>query len=142
MKFATAISELERYWFPHTPDSALARVINLLELGSPLLIHRAFERCAPMGCLATQIAWHHPQSTEISEAGIYWLSRIVGLNPGTSEVIRAWDDHGIADWTLRMELLEAFRNEQKRRQQVATAPLLNRPVNESPSTEPVISSRA
>lgn len=119
MDFAPAIAELEQHWFPNTPDSALVRVISLLESGSPLLINRAFERCSAMGCLATQIAWHHPTTNELSEAGIYWLGKIVGLNPGTSQVIRAWDDFGLTNWTLRMELLGAFRNEQKRRQELA-----------------------
>ena len=116
MDFAHAIAELKSHWFPHTPNAALDRIVSLLESGSPLLINRAFERCAPMGCLATQIAWHHPETSDAPEAGITWLAKLVGLNPGTSQVIRAWDDFGMSNWSLRMELLAAFRDEKLRRQ--------------------------
>jgi hypothetical protein len=110
------LNELREKWFPHTTDEGLARVIQLLESGSAFLIHGAFTRAMPMGCLATHIAWHHPETCEFSlDAGIMWLSRVAGLNPATSYVIQAWDHGGTYDWNLRSELLEACREELTRR---------------------------
>lgn len=110
------LNELREKWFPHTTDAGLARIIQLLESGSPFLIHGAFTRAMPMGCLATHIAWHHPQTAEYSmDAGIMWLSRVAGLNPATSYVIQSWDRGGTFDWNLRSELLAACRDEQARR---------------------------
>jgi hypothetical protein len=110
------LNELREKWFPHTTNDGLARVIQLLESGSPFLIHGAFTRAMPMGCLATHIAWHHPETTELSlDAGIMWLSRVAGLNPATSNVIQAWDRGGTHDWNLRSELLSACREELTRR---------------------------
>src|SRR5438309_3554516 len=110
------IRELRSSWLPNITDPGLDRLIDLLEKGSPLLIHGAFTRAVPMGCLATQIAWHHPSTCRwTTEAGIMWLSRVAGLNPATSQVIRAWDAGGTRDWELRSVLLEAFRQERQRR---------------------------
>lgn len=117
MMISPCIQELKDEWLPHVTDSGLDRVIDLLEKGSPLLIHGTFARAVPMGCLATQIAWHHPQTSEWTmEAGIMWLSRVAGLNPATSEVIRAWDANGANDWQLRCDLIGAFKDERERRQ--------------------------
>ncbi|HKB06244.1 MAG TPA: hypothetical protein VKD90_28880, partial [Gemmataceae bacterium] len=102
MHVAPCLKELRDGWFPHTTNAGLDRLIQLLESGSPLLIHGAFTRALPMGCLATHIAWHHPATAELSvDAGIAWLSRVAGLNPATSHVIRAWDCAGRYDWELR-----------------------------------------
>lgn len=110
------LAELRDTWLPHVTDAGLDRVIELLEKSSPLLIHGAFTRAVPMGCLATQIAWHHPTTSRwTTEAGIMWLSRVAGLNPATSQVIRAWDASGMHDWELRASLLDAFRGERARR---------------------------
>ena len=69
-----------------------------------------------MGCLATHIAWHHPETASSTiDAGIYWLSRVAGLNPATSVVIREWDVKGCKNWDLRMDLIEAFDREAQRR---------------------------
>jgi len=126
MHLAPCLKELRDGWFPHTTDAGLDRLIQLLESGSPLLIHGAFTRALPMGCLATHIAWHHPATEELSvDAGIAWLSRVAGLNPATSQVIRAWDCAGRFDWELRSALLSACKEEQERRQadrQVAAEP--------------------
>jgi hypothetical protein len=114
---ATYLQELRLEWFPHVTDTGLNRLIELLEKGSPLLIHGAFTRAVPMGCLATHIAWHHPATCQWTmEAGIMWLSRVAGLNPATSQVIRAWDSTSPLDWQFRQELLIAFREERERRQ--------------------------
>jgi hypothetical protein len=113
------IDELRRDWFPHTTDAGLNRVIELLDRGSPLLIHGAFTRTVPMGCLATQIAWHHPVTSRLNEdAGIWWLTRLAGLNPATSQVLRMWDETHALDWAFRDELLTAFREERLRRRQL------------------------
>src|SRR5262245_49692707 len=121
------LDELREKWFPNTTDEGLARVIQLLESGSPFLIHGAFTRAMPMGCLATHIAWHHPETAEFSlDAGILWLSRVAGLNPATSSVIQAWDRSGVYDWNLRSELLAACREELSRRcerQEAAPTPI-------------------
>ena len=116
MMLAPCMQELRDGWFPHTTDAGLGRLIDLLESGSPLLIHGAFTKALPMGCLATHIAWHHPETADQSQdAGIAWLSRIAGLNPATSLVIRAWDCGGIHDWELRSGLLAECKDERQRR---------------------------
>lgn len=107
------LDELRQEWFPHITDSGLDRLIGLLESGSPLLIHGAFARVMPMGCLATHIAWHHPRTASLDiEAGISWLSKVAGLNPATSKVIRVWDSANRFDLELRHSILEACRVEQ------------------------------
>jgi hypothetical protein len=116
MSLAPCLKELRDGWFPHTTDAGLDRLIQLLESGSPLLIHGAFTRALPMGCLATHIAWHHPATEDLSgDAGIAWLSRVAGLNPATSQVIRAWDCAGRYDWELRSALLTTCKVERERR---------------------------
>ena len=117
MLAAPYLKELREGWFPHTTAGGLDRLIQLLESGSPLLIHGAFTRALPMGCLATHIAWHHPETADLSiDAGIAWLSRVAGLNPATSHVIRAWDCGGQYDWELRSALAAACKEERERRQ--------------------------
>ena len=112
MSFATCVKELREGWFPHTTDSGLKRLIGLLESGSPLLVHGAFTKSLPMGCLATHIAWHHPVTNRMThDAGVIWLSHIAGLNPATSVVIRAWDEGGQSNWDLRNVILDACREE-------------------------------
>jgi hypothetical protein len=120
MQIAPCLNELRDGWFPHTTDAGLDRLIDLLETGNPMLIHGAFTRALPMGCLATHIAWHHPATEGLSiEAGITWLSHVAGLNPATSQVIRAWDCSGQHDWELRWALLGACKDERSRRQEQA-----------------------
>lgn len=112
----SCLEELRDGWFPHTTDSGLNRVIELLERGSPLLVHGTFTKTCPMGCLATHIAWHHPTTEQLyGDAGIIWLSRIAGLNPATSQIIRIWDQGGIHDWDTRAALIEEFKLERERR---------------------------
>src|SRR5262249_59026159 len=112
------VRELRSSWLPHMTDEAVDRLIDLLEKGSPLLIHGSFTRAVPMGCLATHIAWNHPQTCHLTmDAGINWLHRVAGLNPATSEVLRAWDDQGVRDLELCAGLLGELRAEQAQRQQ-------------------------
>jgi hypothetical protein len=107
---------------PHLTDSGLDRLIELLEKNSPLLVHGCFTRTVPMGCLATHAAWHHPETCHLTmEAGINWLTRVAGLNPATSRVIRDWDGHA-GDLDLRAGLLEEFRQERQRRQAPVAEP--------------------
>ena len=111
-----AVTEFRRSWLPYTTDAGLDRLINLLEKASPLLIHGAFTRAVPMGCLATQIAWNHPDTAHLQhEAGVMWLCRVARLNPATSSLILAWDRAGVGDYELRQGLLVACREEQARR---------------------------
>jgi len=110
------LTELNTAWLPNMTDAGLARVIVLLEQGSPLLIHGCFTRAVPMGCLATQVAWNHPRTAHLTlDAGITWLHRVAGLNPATSQVLREWDSRGVHDLDLRADLLAVLRGEQKAR---------------------------
>jgi hypothetical protein len=110
------VAEFRAAWLPHVTDSGLARVTELLAKASPLLIHGTFARAVPMGCLASHIAWNHPQTCQFqSEAGIMWLSRVAKLNPATSAVLLAWDRSGTGDYELCAGLLEACREEAARR---------------------------
>ncbi len=111
-----ATRELQTKWFPHLTDEGLDRLIEMLESDSPLLIHGCFTRATPMGCLATHAGWHHPRTAHLtSEAGIFWLMRVAGLNPATSQVIREWDCRAADAWQVRSELAELFRAEREAR---------------------------
>lgn len=111
MPSPTALAEFAEVWLPHAPDSAVARLAGLLESGSPYLIHGSFARTPPMGCLATQIAWHHPRTRHLGdEAGIVWLTRVAGLNPATSRVLVEWDRPGCHQ-SFRARLLAECRAE-------------------------------
>ena len=106
------LREFETQWLPHVTEPGLNRLIDLLESGSPLLIHGAFTKACAMGCLATHIAWHHPATRNThDDAGVLWLTRVARLNPATSLVILDWDRLGAGDWHLRSRLLEACREE-------------------------------
>jgi hypothetical protein len=110
------LAEFRTAWLPHITDGGLNRIIELLEKASPLLIHGTFTRAVPMGCLASHVAWNHPQTCRFDhDAGIVWLSKVAGLNPATSAVILAWDRYGGGDFQLRTALLEACREEQAAR---------------------------
>jgi hypothetical protein len=118
------VAEFRTAWLPHITDAGLARITELLEKASPMLIHGAFARAVPMGCLASHIAWNHPQTCRFqSEAGIMWLARVAKLNPATSEVILVWDRYGTGDYELRAGLLEACREEAARRATEAPRPV-------------------
>jgi hypothetical protein len=113
---ACSVRELQTHWFPNTTDAGLDRIIELLEKGSPLLIHGCFTKAASMGCLATHIAWRHPKTEGLTiEAGVAWLTQVAGLNPATSHVIREWDTRGPRDWALRDDLLQVFLAEKNKR---------------------------
>jgi hypothetical protein len=116
--------ELQSSWLPHISDAGLDRVIDLLEKGSPLLIHGSFTRVLPMGCLATHIAWNHPDTGHLTmDAGICWLNHVAGLNPATSHVIREWDRVGENDYELRDDLLAVLKAHRARDEaEVATIP--------------------
>ena len=111
------LRELRQSWLPNITDDGLDRLIELLEKGSPLLIHGSFTRSVPMGCLATHIAWHHPRTAKHTlDAGICWLNQVAGLNPATSHVIREWDRVGENDFELRSELLNMLKSHRTERQ--------------------------
>ena len=112
----TAVTEFRTAWLPHITDDGLRRLVDLLGKGNPLLIHGAFTRLVPMGCLASHIAWNHPRTCDLDhEAGVVWLTKVAGLNPALSAVILAWDRAGNADLNLRADLYEACIQEQSRR---------------------------
>ena len=109
-----SVRELRSAWLPNITDTGLDRLIDLLEKGSPFLIHGCFTRTVPMGCLATHVAWNHPRTAHLTlDAGITWLHRVARLNPATSYVIREWDGRGSQDWEVRSELLAIFREERR-----------------------------
>jgi hypothetical protein len=111
------LSELRTAWLPNMTDAGLERLTDLLEKGSPFLIHGCFTRAVPMGCLATHVAWNHPKTNHLTvDAGITWLHRVAGLNPATSHVIREWDRRGVNDLELRKDLLTILENERLARQ--------------------------
>jgi hypothetical protein len=116
------LGELHSAWLPNITDDGLARLVELLEKGSPLLVHGCFTRAIPQGCLATHAAWNHPRTAHLTvDAGITWLHQVAGLNPATSRVILEWDRGGVADWETRSDLLAALREEQQRRRQPVEA---------------------
>lgn len=110
------LNELTTHWLPNVSDSGLNRIIDLLDKGSPLLLSGRFTSALPTGCLATHIAWHHPAVCHrTDDAGVLWLTRVAGLNPATSSVIREWDRHDPRDWGLRRDLLNVLIAERSRR---------------------------
>lgn len=116
MPTSDPVAEFRAAWLPHVTDGGLNRLVELLEKGSPLLVHGTFTKALPMGCLASHIAWNHPQTCRFDhEAGVVWLARVAGLNPATSAVILAWDRHGAGDFQLRNDFLEACRDERAAR---------------------------
>jgi hypothetical protein len=116
------VRELRSKWLPNITGEGLARLIDLLEKGSPLLIHGCFTRAVPMGCLATHAGWHHPKTSHLTlDAGITWLHRVAELNPATSHVIREWDRCGASNWEVRAELLSIFKEERLRRDEESPA---------------------
>jgi hypothetical protein len=116
------LGELRTAWLPNMTDAGLDRLIDLLEKGSPLLIHGCFTRAVPMGCLASHLAWNHPHTAHLTlDAGITWLHQVAGLNPATSHVLREWDRCGVRDLGLRAELLAVLRAERQKRSDKAPA---------------------
>jgi len=112
-----SLHEFRSAWLPNITDEGLSHLVDLLDKGSPLLIHGSFTRAVPQGCLATHIAWNHPTTTHLTqEAGITWLHYVAGLNPATSHVIREWDRSCNSDFEVRAELLQLLREERSRRQ--------------------------
>jgi hypothetical protein len=118
------VAEFRADWLPHVTDAGLDRLIDLLGKASPLLIHGSFARAMPMGCLASHIAWNHPDTCRLQqEAGAVWLTRIAGLNPATSAVIVSWDRDGVGNFELRSVLLAACVEERERRAAEALEPV-------------------
>jgi hypothetical protein len=115
------VRELHSKWLPNITGDGLDRLIDLLEKGSPLLIHGCFTRAVPMGCLATHAGWHHPRTAHLTmDAGITWLHHVAELNPATSHVIREWDRGGASNWEVRTELLRILKEERDSRCQQPT----------------------
>jgi hypothetical protein len=120
MLSSECLNELQSTWLPNITDDGLEHLINLLEKGSPLLVHGCFTRSVPMGCLATHVGWHHPATEHLTlDAGITWLHRVAGLNPATSHVIREWDRRGAHDYTIRCDLLAVLKEYRHGRSKVA-----------------------
>lgn len=110
------LGELRMAWLPHVTDFALGRLIELLDKDSPLLISGSFTRAIPQGCLASHVAWNHPETEHLCiDAGITWLSRVARLNPATSHLLREWDLRGAADLAFRKALLRELEAERQLR---------------------------
>ena len=117
-----SVCELRTKWLPNITDAGLDRLIELLEQGSPLLVHGCFTRAPAMGCLATHAAWHHPRTGHLTvDAGVNWLHLVAGLNPATSNVIRDWDCAGPQGLDVRFQLLQFFKEERLARRQTPNA---------------------
>ncbi|MDB5311949.1 MAG: hypothetical protein JWO38_6151 [Gemmataceae bacterium] len=115
------VTEFRTSWLPHVTGEGLDRLIDLLGKASPMLIHGAFTRAMPMGCLASHIAWNHEKTEHLQhEAGVMWLCRVANLNPATSAVILAWDRAGTGDFELRNGLLASCLDEKTHRSALAT----------------------
>jgi hypothetical protein len=113
-----SVSELRSAWLPNITDTGLNRLIDLLDKGSPLLISGCFTKAIPMGCLASHVAWNHPQTARHTiDAGITWLHKVACLNPATSSLLREWDMRGVNDLDLRDSLLRELRAEQLARRE-------------------------
>src|ERR1700758_3855295 len=109
MLSSECLHELKSAWLPHMTDQGLERLIDLLEKGSPLLVHGCFTKAVPMGCLASHAAWHHPRTAHLThDAGITWLHQVARLNPATSYVLREWDSRGSQNWEVRSDLVTFF----------------------------------
>ena len=116
MLSSECLGELRSAWLPNITDAGLDRLIELLDKGSPLLIHGCFTRALPMGCLATHVGWNHPQTAHLTlDSGITWLYKVACLNPATSHVLREWDRRGVHDLELRNDLLAELRSEREAR---------------------------
>ena len=118
------VHELRTSWLPNMTDAGLDRLIDLMEKGSPMLVHGCFTKTVPMGCLASHVAWNHPSTAHLTaDAGINWLHRVAGLNPATSYVIREWDGRGGERctpwqyWELRADFLAELKEHRRSRQQ-------------------------
>jgi len=110
------LQELRSSWLPNMSDAGLDRLIDLMEKGSPLLIHGSFTRAVPMCCIATHVAWNHPATAHLTlDAGICWLHHVAGLNPATSHVIREWDRCGVSDFEVRADLLAELKSHRRSR---------------------------
>jgi hypothetical protein len=121
------LNELRTAWLPHITDTGLDHLIELLEKDSPFLIHGSFARAVPQGCLATHIAWHHPQTEHLTlDAGVCWLNRVAGLNPATSQLIRAWDKSAGCSFEVRSDLLAELKECRRQRQEQPTSETTNR----------------
>ena len=136
MNLSPCLNELREEWLPHVTDAGLERIIDLLEKSSPLLIHGAFTRAVPMGCLATQIAWNHPRTCHLTlDAGVSWLNLVAGLNPATSLVIREWDRAGTANFEIRSDLLAIFKEHRLTRNEKAGSRIRQDSVDASESVD-------
>lgn len=126
MLSAECLNELRTAWLPNMTDAGLARLVELLDRGSPLLIHGCFAKAVPMGCLATHLAWNHPRTAHLTtDAGITWLHKVACLNPATSLVLHEWDRKGPRDLELRADLLVVLRGEQTARRKLTSKPRAN-----------------
>jgi hypothetical protein len=120
MRLEEVLDEFHSTWLPNITMRGLSRLTELIESGSPLLVHGTFTKACAMGCLATHIAWNHPKTADrADDAGVIWLTKIAGLNPATSAVILAWDRAQSQDWTMRKELVRLLKQEQAQRENEA-----------------------
>src|SRR4051812_10263317 len=112
MLSAECLRELRSAWLPNLTDAGLARLLNLLEKGSPFLVSGCFVRSIPMGCLASHAAWNHPETEHLNlEAGVTWLHGVGGRTPPTSLVWREGDSRAPCARALRSAPAAKSRDE-------------------------------
>jgi len=120
MLAADILNEFRTAWMPNASTSGLKRLVELLSTSSPYLVHGTFSKACGIGCLATHIAWHHPETMNLSdEAGVVWLTKVARLNPATSWVIVAWDRTQPWERDLRVAIRQLCEAELERRMQHA-----------------------
>ena len=113
-----AVSELQTAWLPNLTESALKRLIELVERRHPFLIQGNWAAAHAMGCLATHAAWNDSRTADRhADAGYVWLSNVAGVTPERSHVVQEWDAACGNDWNLRSQLLAFLRQELSRRSQ-------------------------
>ena len=116
-----AVDEFRQQWLPNVTDGGLEHLRSLLDQHSPLLVRGNWISDFPpnsevsdfsKGCLATHIAWFHPETAQMHlEAGYQWLHEVVGIQSVASHVLREWD----AGSKVEAELAYLVREEQQRR---------------------------
>ena len=114
-------NELHHHWFPHLSDAALTRLIELLEICLPLLTYGCFNRGSFHACLSTQVVWHHHRTSHLHhDAGVVWLSEVVGISPARSHVVREWDVRASREEEIYQDLLDELLAERERRENILT----------------------
>ena len=111
------LGEFRGSWLPHITDAGLDRLIDLLEHGSPLLIHGCFTKAVPMGCLASHVALEPPEHLPFDPGRRYYLATQSRIAQSSDvALLREWDQRGICDLEMRSDLIDILSKERSTRQ--------------------------